>query len=593
MCKIRFGKPAEVFAEQIKLSQVHKFGHRFSNQAKQMALRQFYQSPAAYRSLKKEMILPSITTLRRMVEHIPTTPGFHDFTFLKMKSMNKLLLRDKCCTVSLDEMTVAQHLFYHNKQDKIIGFHDTGEERKNVAAGSVLVFLARGISSSWKQPLGYFNLSSACTAIQLKALAEQAISKLQDIGFHPKALINDQGLSKLGKALGISKENPIFIVNNVEIVYMLDTPHLLKSLRNNLLNYTFFLDNDKKASFDDIKYTYQYFKGKYSGVVHLNESHINPNKWEKMSVKLAAQVISTRVSTSIELLLKTNRIPTDATGTMELIQKFDQVFDMLNAQLLYHPKKFNTVYRGTVKQIEVLEKMIDYISKIRLMDTSCIEITDISEIVDEKKIPVIASYESKFKKWKNLKCNSVESIEFLDEFKSFFKKLKVLKKIKSRPNLTDKVNLCHAGQKITDLTLESILQKEDGNLYVDFRSFLNEISICKKIFDVTNKVQFLTGFITTIRATMILFQNIQPFGFEYMKTRRINQDGLENFFGSVRRRNGNCTHPTLRQFGTTYTQLSIIGLMDHGELFNCEDDGDVVLLGGDFMDGNFNIALSN
>lgn len=30
--------------------------------------------------------------------------------------------------------------------------------------------------------------------------------------------------------------------------------------------------------------------------------------------------------------------------------------------------------------------------------------------------------------------------------------------------------------------------------------------------------------------------------------------------------------------------------MDHGELFNCEDDGDVVLLGGDFMDGKSSVV---
>lgn len=76
--------------------------------------------------------------------------------------------------VTLDEITIKQHLFYDKRHDKIIGFHDTGECRKNKAAGN----------AGWKQPLGYFNLCSSCDALELKNLAIKAIENLQDIGFH-------------------------------------------------------------------------------------------------------------------------------------------------------------------------------------------------------------------------------------------------------------------------------------------------------------------------------------------------------------------------------------------------------------------------
>lgn len=56
----RFGKPGEMFCEQIKLSQAkNKHGHRFSSSLKQMALKQYFQNPVGYRSLCKEMTLPS------------------------------------------------------------------------------------------------------------------------------------------------------------------------------------------------------------------------------------------------------------------------------------------------------------------------------------------------------------------------------------------------------------------------------------------------------------------------------------------------------------------------------------------------------
>lgn len=306
---LRFGKPGQIFCEQIKLSKAKdKHGHRFSKSLKQMALKQYFQSPVGYRSLSKEMTLPSKSTLVRMVRDIPSSPGFHNYTFEKMKMFNKMLERDKCCAVTLDEITIKQNLFYDKRHDKIIGFHDTGDCRKNQAAGNALVFMARGFSADWKQPLGYFNLCSSCDAVELKNLATQAITKLQEIGFHPLALINDQGLGKLGAALNVTKENPSFLINGVEVVYLFDTPHLLKSTRNNLINYNFVLKNGDVACWNDITTTHQHFNGHYSGMINVSSSHLNPNKWEKMSVKLAAKVLSSSVSKSINLLVRKGKL---------------------------------------------------------------------------------------------------------------------------------------------------------------------------------------------------------------------------------------------------------------------------------------------
>lgn len=109
----------------------------------------------AYRALKKKMILPSRNTLQRMVQHIPRNPGFHEFTFKKIKEISATLSEtDKCCTILLDEMSVQRHLFYDSKKDYIIGFHDTGTTRKKLIANNALVIMVRGISTYWKQPLG-------------------------------------------------------------------------------------------------------------------------------------------------------------------------------------------------------------------------------------------------------------------------------------------------------------------------------------------------------------------------------------------------------------------------------------------------------
>lgn len=50
-----------------------------------MALKQYYHGPMGYRSLAKDLILPSKLTLLRMVKHVKNDPGFDDFIFSKIK----------------------------------------------------------------------------------------------------------------------------------------------------------------------------------------------------------------------------------------------------------------------------------------------------------------------------------------------------------------------------------------------------------------------------------------------------------------------------------------------------------------------------
>lgn len=119
------------------------------------------------------------------------------------------------------------------------------------------------------------------------------------------------------------------------------------------------------------------------------------------------------------------------------------------------------------------------------------------------------------------------------------------------------------------------------SLFEDIEQFLNSLQIYKQNEDVTSIVSFITGFQTTINATMILFDLLQEYDHQFIATRRLNQDSLENFFGSIRRQSGNCTNPTCRQFGCVFNQLSVLRIMDHCETFNCEDDCDEFLVGNE------------
>jgi hypothetical protein len=65
---------------------------------------------------------------------------------------------------------------------------------------------------------------------------------------------------------------------------------------------------------------------------------------------------------------------------------------------------------------------------------------------------------------------------------------------------------------------------------------------------------------------------------DFLLTRRLNQDPLENFFGTVRQQGGNSENPTPLQFTRAFQKL----FYDHYEILpsgNCSEDFDSMLAG--------------
>lgn len=71
-------------------------------------------------------------------------------------------------------------------------------------------------------------------------------------------------------------------------------------------------------------------------------------------------------------------------------------------------------------------------------------------------------------------------------------------------------------------------------------------------------------------------------------TRKVNQDYLENFFGSVRQQGENSLYPTLIQFSRAFRKLFFTHFL-HAKSMNCSNDFDYLLLNI----GNFNATHSS
>lgn len=60
-----------------------------------------------------------------MINDISSDPGFNTYVFKKFNEISqKLPEKDKCCILTLDEMTISQFLPYNVKKDFVVGFHD-------------------------------------------------------------------------------------------------------------------------------------------------------------------------------------------------------------------------------------------------------------------------------------------------------------------------------------------------------------------------------------------------------------------------------------------------------------------------------------
>lgn len=78
-----------------------------------------------------------------------------------------------------------------------------------------MVVMARGIEDKWKQPLGFFFLSSTCSAQDLMNILFECVAKLFKVGADVRAVITDMGSNfiQFSKLLGVTTEKTDFLVS--------------------------------------------------------------------------------------------------------------------------------------------------------------------------------------------------------------------------------------------------------------------------------------------------------------------------------------------------------------------------------------------
>lgn len=117
--------------------------------------------------------------------------------------------------------------------------------------------MIKGIKYSWKQLIGYFFTNGPISGNKLKTIIIDIIIKLKSTGLIPKVIICDQGTNnqQLRKLLKVTSEEPFITFEGEKIFFIYDTPHLLKSVRNNLKKYNFSYENELYSWNDIVKFS--------------------------------------------------------------------------------------------------------------------------------------------------------------------------------------------------------------------------------------------------------------------------------------------------------------------------------------------------
>lgn len=127
---------------------------------------------------------------------------------------------------------------------------------------------------------------------ELKEKIEENITAVQSCGLDLKVVNCDQSTVNVRacKLMNITADNPTITINNRKIIFLYDVPHIFKNIRNRLIDDNFVVDG-KEMSWQILKTIYKNDQNTVRMMTKLTDAHINPNPFQKQSVKMATQVL--------------------------------------------------------------------------------------------------------------------------------------------------------------------------------------------------------------------------------------------------------------------------------------------------------------
>ena len=200
-------------------------------------------------------------------------------------------------------------------------------------------------------------------------VTKEVIEAVENVGFFVRACISDMGSSNqdMWKFIGIrsTRENITNFITHptregCKLYFMADPPHLLKNIRNCLLAQTLVLSDQTVqantlpsniVSLQHVRDLISMQKGmEFKVAPNLKQIHVDPGKFQKMKVNIAAQVLSHSTATALRLCVAHKLLPEAALTTAWFLQSVNDWFDAMNARF-----PLASLFKSSTSKIEMLQ----------------------------------------------------------------------------------------------------------------------------------------------------------------------------------------------------------------------------------------------
>ena len=247
--------------------------------------------------------LPSISTLRKWISNFNCLPGILEDVLVILKKQVEAEANQnyKLGVFVFDEMDLKKKYEYFQKTDSVFQNH------KKVQVGMI-----RGLCSNWKQPV-FFNFDTPMR----KNLFNEIIMKIESTGIEVWAVACDSGSTNqaLLKSLGVTTDNTSFqnpADPSRKIFAFLDVPHLLKLIRNHILDNGILIDGkNTEIGSSDFLEILNSNKGEYRIHHKLTDFHLTVTGPQRQRVRPAAQLLSHTSSVALQLLKPERSVQAD------------------------------------------------------------------------------------------------------------------------------------------------------------------------------------------------------------------------------------------------------------------------------------------
>lgn len=350
-----------------------------------------YHSPRAFKYLREKFDknLPHPTTLRKWFanSNICGEPGMLKDAMITLKTLGEQMKKDSkeiIISLCMDETAMKCNVQWLHEQKKFAGF--VTEKRENgefPISKNVLVFMATVLGPNVSIPIAYYCVSSL-NGSERADLLTRVLKELNDIGVIVMNITFD-GLPAnftmcefLGASFNQHNFKPYIIspADARKIFILLDACHMLKLIRSTIGDFGVIHDTTRG------KIEWKYFerlisyREKNNFVTHrLNKHHILYKK-NRMNVKLAVQVFSKAVTSTMIYLRNTgDKHFKNCSSTVHFAETMGKLFDIFNAKGIKSNEPFKSAINPENAQriFEFFDTTIQYLMTLKLKDVLCIK----------------------------------------------------------------------------------------------------------------------------------------------------------------------------------------------------------------------------